>query len=439
MSKLNPKPFTDAAVKKLKPHPTKRLVIRDDGSTALFLVIQAKTGHKSWMLRYRHGDGAAAKIHLGPLDQSGHHHDAEPVVGLPLTLVQARQLASQINARRAHGADVVGDHRARKHRQKVAVAEASSNSFAVCVKDFVIEHARPKTRGWVETGSVLGLDAELNIKKNGLAHRWSSRDIRSVSSDDLHAVCEEARRFGIPGIAPRNKSASESRQRKTHCALSALFSFLQRKRRVDANPMEKLHLPSSGEAGDRVLTDVEIAKAWAASVAAEAPFTEVIRLLLLTGCRTDEIRELEWSEVSDDCSVISLPGRRTKNKRPHVLELAPMASAIIASQPRNGKYVFSRTGGIAPIGGLSHAKARIDAVAGIAQPWRIHDLRRTAATGMANLGVQPHHVEAVLNHITGAAKKGIAGIYNRAAYAAEKKAALELWAAHISSIVGGGR
>jgi integrase len=435
VTKIKPKIFTQASVERLKAG-AKRQVVRDPQSQALFLVIQAKTAHKSWMMRYRHGAGAA-KIHLGPLDQSGRHDDAEPVIGLPLTLLQARRLAAELNSDRARGIDVVGQHRSRKHK----VAEVASNSFAACVKDFIEQHAKPKTRGWVETANILGLDAELAAKRDGLVYRWGGRDIKSITSDDLHAVCEEARRFGIPGIPARNKQASDPRQRKMHVSLSALFSFLQRKRRVDANPMANLHLPASGEASDRVLNDAEIAKAWAAAVAAEEPFTEVIRLLLLSGCRSDEIRELEWSEVNDACSVISLPARRTKNKRPHVLELPAMGRDIIAKQAakgRCGKFVFSRTGGAAPIGGLSHAKARIDAAAGIAQPWRIHDLRHTVATRMADLGVQPHIVEAVLNHISGT-KGGIAGVYNRALYAAEKKAALELWAAHIGSIVGRSR
>ena len=97
-------------------------------------------------------------------------------------------------------------------------------------------------------------------------------------------------------------------------------------------------------------------------------------------------------------------------------------------------HVFTTTG-TTPISGFSKFKAQLDAAMETTEPWRIHDLRRTAVTGMAELGVTPHVIEAVVNHISGH-KGGVAGVYNRAAYAPEKKAALELWADHVSSIVG---
>jgi integrase len=162
----------------------------------------------------------------------------------------------------------------------------------------------------------------------------------------------------------------------------------------------------------------------------------VIKLLLLTGCRCDEIGELEWSEVSADNDVISLPSSRTKNRRPHIVSVPAVGRDLIAAQPRTGRFVFSRSGGLAPISGWSKAKERVDKAAGIATPWKIHDLRRTAATKMAELGVSPHIVEAALNHVSGS-KGGIAGVYNRHQYAAERKAALELWASHLQGIVSG--
>jgi Arm DNA-binding domain len=190
--------FTQAAVEKLKP-TGKRRVIRDGASTALFLIIQP-SGHKSWMMRFRRGDGAA-KIFLGPLDISGRRHDGEPEIGQPLALIQARMLAAKINADRAAGRDVVAEHWARKHRQRVAVVEAVANSFSAAARDFIVQHAKPKTRGWKETAANLGFDGELNAKHGGLADRWGDRDVRTIDAGDLHAVVEEARRFGVPGIA----------------------------------------------------------------------------------------------------------------------------------------------------------------------------------------------------------------------------------------------
>ena len=205
------KVFTQAGVEKLKPIPGKRLEIRDGGCKALFLVIHP-SGYKSWMTRYRYGKGAK-KNHLGPFDMSGRPADGEPVIGQPLSLVQARQVASKMNADRAAGVDVIAAHRARKHRQKVAIAEASANSFTASAKDFMVQHAA-KTREHKQTAAILGLDIELNLKPGGLAERWGDRDVRTITDADLHAVVEEARRISVPGMAARHDRPSEARARK---------------------------------------------------------------------------------------------------------------------------------------------------------------------------------------------------------------------------------
>jgi Arm DNA-binding domain len=130
-TKLKHKPkLTQAAVERLKPDPRKRLPIPDSLSPSLFLMIY-QSGHKSWMMRFRTG-----KMVLGPLDISGRRHEGELEFIQPLTLVQARLLASRVNADRAAGIDVISQHKARKHRQRVAIIEASTNSFAAAAKDF---------------------------------------------------------------------------------------------------------------------------------------------------------------------------------------------------------------------------------------------------------------------------------------------------------------
>jgi integrase len=427
--------FTQAAVEKLKPHPTKRRVIRDAASRSLFLIVQPRSGFKSWMMRFRRAGEGADKMVLGPADISHRRPVDQPVVGQPLNLIEARVLASQINAKRAAGVDVIAAHRARKHRQKIAIVEAQANSFSIAVKDFV-EHCREHTRGWKSTAANLGLDANLNFKPNdGLVHRWGSRDIKQIDSSELHAAIEEARRVAVPGIPPKRDGVSESRARSLHATLSQLFSFLARRRRIEINPMASLHPPAVPKARDRVLSSVEIATVWKAFEAAKEPFTSALRLLLLTGCRLDEISSLQWHEVTEDGTMIVLGGDRTKNHRAFTIPLPPMGRDLVAAQARDGRYVFSTTGGLSPISSWSKAKERVDAAAGIATRWVLHDLRRTCATGMAEIGVPPHIVEAVLNHVSGA-KAGVAGIYNRAAYAEEKKAALEKWAKHLHIVVG---
>ena len=197
--------------------------------------------------------------------------------------------------------------------------------------------------------------------------------------------------------------------------------------------MTALHRPSAGPSRDRVLSTSEIRLFWNATATLPQVSANVVRLLLLTGCRLNEVAKLRWEEVSDDFATLTIPGTRTKNSRALVVPLPPLARQLIAEQERNEEFVFT-TNGVTPAAGWSMAKKRLDAAMGNVPAWVLHDLRRTAATGMAEIGIQPHIVEAVLNHVSGH-RAGVAGVYNRASYAAEKREALEKWASHIRSIV----
>lgn len=430
--------LTQAAVERLKPTAGRRRFVRDAASRSLYLVVHP-TGQRSWLMRFRRPGGKVANLVLGAVDLSRRSQSGEPEIGQPLTLVAARLLASKINAERASGRDVVADHKARKHRRHAEIAEAAANSFTVAARDFVEQHAKAKTRGWKETARNLGFDYDLEPREGGLADRWSDRSVKSLDAHDLFAAVEEARRFSTPGIEPRRAEPSEARARKLHAALSIMFSWLQRRRRIEVNPMASLHPPSAPKARDRVLTKAEIAKLWAATDAVSDPFGAVFKLLLLTGARLNEIARLEWEEASEDCSTITVPGSRTKNHLPFDIFLPPAAREIISSLPRRDDCPFAfTTNGVTPISGWGKVKRRLDAAMGNVPPWRIHDLRRTAATGMAELGIPPHIVESCLNHISGH-RAGVAGTYNRAQYGSEKREALERWAAHLATIVSGGK
>jgi integrase len=152
-------------------------------------------------------------------------------------------------------------------------------------------------------------------------------------------------------------------------------------------------------------------------------------LLILTGQRRQEIGGLQWSEVDFDRGLIVLSPDRSKNNRQHELPISTQVRAILERQPRNGEFVWGRRW-------LSwgNPKASLDAKLNGIASWRLHDLRRTAATGMAELGTLPHIIEAVLNHVSGH-KSGVAGIYNRARYADEMRSALQRWADHVDGLV----
>jgi integrase len=190
---------------------------------------------------------------------------------------------------------------------------------------------------------------------------------------------------------------------------------------------------------DRVLSDAELALVWRAAVETGWPFGPVFRLLILTGARRDEIGGLRWSEIEAD--KINLKGARTKNGEPRTIPLSPAAAELLNALPRlrASDLVFTTTG-TTSISGWSRAKTLLDKSIAETAPvasWRLHDLRRSVATGMQRLGVSLQTIEAVLGHISGS-RSGVVGTYQRHSFEAEARAALEAWARHIDAIVSGG-
>src|SRR5262249_50074359 len=158
----------------------------------------------------------------------------------------------------------------------------------------------------------------------------------------------------------------------------------------------------------------------------EGDFGNIVKLLMLSGQRRSEIGGLRWSEIDLREGQINLPGERTKNGHPHFVPLSEPVRTILSAQPRIRDQVFGRGYSAEGFAGWSAAKAALDERLPDMPHWSLHDLRRTMATGMGELGVQPHIIEAAINHQSGH-KAGVAGTYNRANYHAERKMALDKW------------
>ena len=231
---------------------------------------------------------------------------------------------------------------------------------------------------------------------------------------------------------------------RARAALSAFFGWAIGEGLANNNPVIGTNKPAAEAPRDRVLSDAELALVWREAGAGD--YGAIVRLLILTACRREEIAAMTWSELQG--STWTIPGARTKNGLLLEMPLPEAALAILAEVPRRDDrdLIFGSRAG--PFSGWSKSKAELDArisaalraeqgIKAALVPWRHHDLRRTAATRMGDLGVQPHVVEAVLNHISGS-KAGVAGIYNRAAYREEKRAALALWADRVLHLVGRG-
>jgi integrase len=241
----------------------------------------------------------------------------------------------------------------------------------------------------------------------------------------------------MPGLGRKNGDASESRARAMHSVLSKMFNWLTEKRRVKVSPLAALKRPSAPKPRDRVLTDGEIIALWKAAEELRKPFGQLIKLLLLTGCRLNEVAQMEASELSHDRATWTISGTRTKNHRTHVVPMAPLAQDMVAELERRSdcKFMLS-TNQKTPVSGFSKLKRRLDSKLKGVQTWRLHDLRRTCATGMAEIGVAPHVVELCLNHVSGA-RAGVAGTYNRSVQMPERRAAMERWATHVAELVSG--
>jgi integrase len=215
-------------------------------------------------------------------------------------------------------------------------------------------------------------------------------------------------------------------------AISGLYAWAMREGLADTNPTINTNRQAAEVARDRVLTDPELATIW--NALPDSDYGRIVKLLVLTGQRREEIGGLRWSEIDLDNRLISLPKERTKNKLPHDVPLSDTAVGVLSEcQRRDGDFVFGANGRNA-FGGFALAKATLDKAIGIA-PWFLHDVRRTVATGLADkLKVQPHIIEAILNHVSGH-KAGVAGIYNKAVYAKEKREALTAWADHVRAVI----
>jgi integrase len=424
------KPLTAVAVKNHLLGKERR-EIPDGGCKGLHLVVQP-SGAKSWALRYRRPDKRPAKLTLGTvfeIEGKKPEPENEPVIGGHLTLAAAHRLVAALRHQIAQGRDPGAAHKAEKERRRAAAVEGAANTFGAAARDFVEQYASKEVRRWKEQARLLGLRPEdLTLIPKGLADRWGERPIAEIDGHDIYALIDETRRCGAPGLERRSEGPTEARARAMLSCLSRMFKWLAKRGRVSHNPCAAVHRPEAPKARDRVLTDAEIVGFWSATGAEREEVSALLRLLLLTGCRLNEVARMTRAELSDDGATWNIPGARTKNGRPHVVPLPPLAREIIASVPGRGEAVFATNS-------WSRIKHRLDAFMAI-PPWRLHDLRRTAATGMAELGVAPHVVEAALNHVSGA-KAGVAGTYNRAAYAAEKKAALERWADHVTGLTSG--
>jgi len=309
--------------------------------------------------------------------------------------------------------------------------QAVDLAFSAYVDTFVKGYLQNRWKRWEAAEAMLVRDAVPVLR---------DKPLPLITRADLNAVQDRLQGRAATG-------------RLMHATLRKLFRWAIGRGDIERSPLEGAEAPPAVKARERVLSDNELALVWCAAAEVGAPFAELYRLLILTGQRREEVAGMAWSELNRALALWTLPGDRAKNGETH---LVPLSGEAVASLdcvagdtiwPNSG-LVFSTTGKTA-VSGFSRAKRRIDKKMveleakraaearripiGIA-PWRVHDLRRTLATGLQRLGVRFEVTEAVLNHRSGS-RSGIAGVYQRHDWAVEKRDALEAWAKHVRAVL----
>jgi len=386
--------LTDLAVKALAPRDG---AIYDafDSKVPGFAVRVFPSGAKSFVLLYRQ-QGRLRRLTLGRY----------PV----LSLSEARKLAQRALNGVAHGDDP---------QQTKIEQRRGGFEFRAIAERFVETHCRRFNRPTTAHETARVLNAQF-------VARWQNRDMREITRGDIITELDRIVEEGAPSAANHALSA-----------IRKFFNWAVERGVIETSPCTAIRKPAPQRSRERVLDDHELAAIWRLAPIEDYPFGPIVRLLILTAQRRGEITNLCWSDIDFDNQTLTIPAERTKSNRRQVLPLTPAAIDILAGLPRfTGDRVFpAQRGGKGTFSGFSRCKRRVDEQCGVSD-WTLHDLRRTAATGMAKLGVSPHVVERILNHTSGTLG-GVAGVYNRFGYLPEMREALERWAKFVTNLQAG--
>jgi integrase len=382
--------LNNTLVDKLKPTPGQQVDLFDKLVPG-FGVRVSPNGSKTYFIIYRH-QGRQRRLTLGRAN----------IIGL----AAARKAAKDAKALLAQNKDPALE---RKRSQRPPQA-----SFRWLVQEFVEKHAKIKTKSWEETRRILQRD---------FVTIWGDRDATLIDKHDVNEV--------IDAIAKKHPGAANH----AFAHVRKLFNWAVQRGYIETSPCLGLTAPAPSNARERVLSEAELLSVWEAACAMGYPYGPLIQLLILTAQRRSEVAGMEWNELNIADRLWSIPASRTKAKRATAVPLSSAAIEIIEALPRaNSQLVFPSRTTKSAISGFSKWKRELDRRSGVSD-WRLHDLRRTTATGLAALGIQPHLIERLLNHAS-AGLTPVGRIYNRFDYLGEKRGALESWGQAVTARIG---
>ncbi len=383
--------LTKSAVDALKA-ASKDAVYWDAGLPGFGVKVTPR-GRKVFVALYRLG-GAGSRLRKYTIGPYGR-----------VTLQMARAEAQKIFAARLEGRDPAAEKREARRRM-------TADRVEDLVEIFILQHVS-KTRKATEVSRML---------RREVVSRWGNRSVREINKRDVIELASEIAQRGTPIAA--NKLLKVVKTFLNWCAGRAV---------IDSSPAEGVPLPGKEVARDRVLTDGELASVIVAARRVGGAYGGIVEMLALTGQRREEVARMVWDEIDFGNRTWTLPGLRTKNAKPHIVHLSEPCIELIERAPRLGHYVFSLTG-VRPFQNFTKAKRALDELSGVTG-WRLHDLRRTCVSGMARLGVPPHVADKILNHQSGTIS-GVAAVYQRHDFLAERKLALDQWGRHVATLAG---
>lgn len=384
--KLN---FSDVAIRALPFVEDGQRKVWDSGTTGLGLKIGATA--KSWIVRYRPGGAREREITLGRWPD--------------LRLAEARKRAREIRARAVDGGDALSLREQRRSELSV------DSIFKAVIERYWAADARHKALRQKRN--------EENLIRNHVFPQWGSRPIADLTAADAIDLLETiAAKYPIQA------------NRVLH-ALRRPFRWAVQRKLIIVSPVADLERLTPENQRERVLSDDEIKAIWLAS-GKMGVFGLLVRALLITGSRRDEVREATWQEFDVERGVWTRPASRMKGKVHHSLAITPMLEEILLALGGKAEgYVFSTDGGKTRYAALSRAKAKLDRLSGTSG-WMLHDLRRTVRTRLAEVGVPFEVAERILAH----RRDKIEQVYNRHEYLAEKRDAILRWEDRLTEIVG---
>jgi len=400
--------ITVRTIQSIKPDSKRDIYVWDTRLKGFGLRTTPK-GAQSFVFQYRVDGGPARRKTIGP-------------VGSPWTPLTARKEAERLLIQVYQGIDPVEAKREAKRRKEAL------NFRAYCEK-FTTLYLKENWRGtWKAANCTLN---------NVVIPRWGDRPVNEITRSDIVKVMDDY-------------SDRPARRKDIHSVLRKLFNWAVDRQDIEVSPLAGMKAPKAVPARRRVLNDEELVALWKASEQAGWPWGPYVRMLILTMQRRQEVAEMDWSEIDLVGRKWTLPAARAKNDEEHIIPLTNLAVLDLERlSPKRSGLIFTTTG-TTPVSGffkgkaslhdnmIAYMKARRITTGGDPDPveipnWRLHDIRRTGATNLQSLGVPVEVTEAVLNHISGT-RAGVAGIYNRYKYDAEKRTALDAWDAKLRAL-----